>query len=125
MFTREEIIVRSNFVYKFSLTIRRVKVPSFQGLNEMNLVLVTTSLNIQKRSIKNFETSFKHWHFSAIDFQIMLDGQKSNFFAKKCLTVASDVIVILFLRYVFPFASKAFAFPFYSKFLIINTKAKY
>ena len=31
VFTRDVIIVRSIFVYKFSLTVTRVKVSSFQG----------------------------------------------------------------------------------------------
>ena len=43
MFTTEEIIVlNSKFVYKLSLTVIRVKPSSFQGLNEVNLILVTT-----------------------------------------------------------------------------------
>ena len=31
--TKEETIVRSKFIYKFSLTVGRVKVSSFQDLN--------------------------------------------------------------------------------------------
>ena len=51
LFTRKEIIVCKKFIYKFSLTLRRVKVSSLQGLNVTNLFLVmrdTHDLNNQK-----------------------------------------------------------------------------
>ena len=39
--------------------------------------------NIQKTWFKNFEVSFKHWHFKEIEFKNMSDGQKFNFIAQK------------------------------------------
>ena len=71
MFTREQIIVRSKFVYKFSLTLMKLKVSSFQDLYEVDLFLVTTCWIYEKYELKNFEVCSKHWHFNAIEFQIM------------------------------------------------------
>ena len=47
---------------------------------------------------------FKHWHFSTIDFQIVSNGQKSNFFEKNVPSLKCS---------------------FYTKFLIINTETYY
>ena len=95
MFTTEEIIVRNKFVYKFSVTVRRVKVSSFYGLNEVSLLLVTACW-IYKTWTKNFEVCFKQWYFNATEFEIILDGQKLNFFKKKCLIVVSVVFTASF-----------------------------
>ena len=101
MFTREQIVVRSKFVYKFSLTLMKLKVSSFQDLYEVDLFLVTTCWIYEKYELKNFEVCSKHWHFNAIEFQIMLDGQMYNF----CEEI-----------------SHRYKCSFHSKFVIINTE---
>ena len=53
-------------------------------------------MGIQKTRIKKFEVPFKHWHFNAIEFEIMSDGQALNFFAKKCHIVVSVVFTASF-----------------------------
>ena len=45
----------------------------------MNLFLLITCSIYKKHELK---VRFKHWYFNAIEFQIMSDGQKFNFFAK-------------------------------------------
>ena len=55
LFTREEIIVRSEFICKFSFTERRVKVSSFQGQNQVNLFLVMTCSIYKKHELKIFK----------------------------------------------------------------------
>ena len=89
MFTREEIIVRSKFICKFFLKVRKAKVSSFQGLNEVNLFLVTTFL---------LDYTDRQTHDST-EFQIMSDGQKFNFFAKKCPIVVRVVFTGSFSQY--------------------------
>ena len=53
-------------------------------------------LDIQKTSIKNSEVCAKQGHFNTIEFQITSEGQKVNFFAKKCPIVVSVVFAISF-----------------------------
>ena len=38
----------------------------------------------------------KHWQFNAIKFEIMSDGQKFNFFAKKYPIVVNAVFIASF-----------------------------
>ena len=57
MFTREENIVRSKFIYKFSLTVRRMKVSSFQSQNYVNLFLVMTYWIYKKYELKILSVS--------------------------------------------------------------------
>ena len=57
MFTREENIVRSKFIYKFSLTVRRMKVSSFQSQNYVNLFLVMTCWIYKKYELKILSVS--------------------------------------------------------------------
>ena len=75
MFAREEIIGRSKFVYKFSLTVRRTKVSSFQGLNEVNLFLVTRwilwhclSIYYEKPAVKTTLTTKEHFFAKKLNF---------------------------------------------------------
>ena len=51
---KEDIIFRSKFIYKFSFTVRRVKVSSFPGLKLSEIISRYHLLDIQKTWIKNF-----------------------------------------------------------------------
>ena len=52
---KEDIIFRSKFIYKFSFTVRRVKVSSFPGLKLSEIISRYHLLDIQKTWIKNFK----------------------------------------------------------------------
>ena len=53
-------------------------------------------LDTQKTLIKNFEVWFQTKDFSAIELQFMSEGQKFNFFPKKCPIVVSVVLTAAF-----------------------------
>ena len=53
-------------------------------------------MDIQKTLVKNFEMWFQTKDFSAIELQFMSEGQKFNFFPKKCPIVVSVVLTAAF-----------------------------